>query len=500
MHFNHATLLLLAMIAVTCLHAQTMPQQADDSIVLTQTVSPKYTDKISRRASRIEAKLDKQAAKALSKWKKEEERIKNKLARNDSSMAQQLFGDAAGRYKALEQRLQNGQSAQQYIPTLDTLRSSLKFLQEHPELLAKTKQVKEKLVTAMSKTTGLSDKFQQAEEVRKFLVERKQYLKQQLAKLGAGSYRYAKNLKQLNKQAYYYGEQVREYKSLLKDHKKAERKALELLAKTKLFKDFMRKNSQLASMFRLPGGPDLPQTPSGGGGLPGLQTRAQVNNLIQQQIASGGPNAMAQVQQNMQEAQSQLNALKGKILKAGGNGSSDADMPEGFMPNGQKTKSFLKRIQVGANIQSKKSRGYFPATSDIGLSLGYKLNDRSIIGIGTSYKLGLGKDIRHMKISHQGISLRSFVDWKIKGSFWVSGGYELNYQPDLMNVPGSSPSGGGWEVAYSWQRSGLIGLSKVVSLKTKVLKQTKLQLLWDFLSYGQRPRTQAVMFRIGYTF
>jgi hypothetical protein len=39
----------------------------------------------------------------------------------------------------------------------------------------------------------------------------------------------------------------------LKDHKKAERKAIELLSKTKLFKDFMRKNSMLASLFRLPG-------------------------------------------------------------------------------------------------------------------------------------------------------------------------------------------------------------------------------------------------------
>ena len=52
----------------------------------------------------------------------------------------------------------------------------------------------------------------------------------------------------------------------------------------------------------------------------------------------------------------------------------------------------------------------------------------------------------------------------------------------------------------AWQQSGLIGLSKVLSLKTKFFKKTKLQLLWDFLSYQQVPATKPFLFRIGYTF
>jgi len=35
-------------------------------------------------------------------------------------------------------------------------------------------------------------------------------------------------------------------------------------------------------------------------------------------------------------------------------------------------------------------------------------------------------------------------------------------------------------------------------LKTKFLKKTKMQLLWDFMSYDQKPRTQPIVFRIGY--
>jgi hypothetical protein len=251
----------------------------------------------------------------------------------------------------------------------------------------------------------------------------------------------------------------------------------------------MRKNGMLASLFRT--SPPDPLSPSGrGGGLAGLQTRAQVNALIQTQIAAGGPNAMQQFQQNIQSAQSQLSQLKDKVLKFGG-GSSDAAMPEGFKPNNQKTKSFLQRLEYSTNIQSQKATNYFPVTSDLGLSVGYKLNDKSIIGIGASYKLGLGRGWNNIKFSSEGIGLRSYIDWKIKGSFWISGGYEQN----LISVP-SPRSGEGW----SWQQSGLIGISKVVAMKSKMFKKTKLMLLWDFLSYRQAVRTQPVVFRIGYNF
>ena len=92
----------------------------------------------------------------------------------------------------------------------------------------------------------------------------------------------------MNKTLYYYQAQVAEYKTLLKDHKKAARKGLALLKKTKLFQDFTRRNSQLASLFRLPGDPN---DPNAAASFAGLQTRAQVNGLIQQQIANAGPGA-----------------------------------------------------------------------------------------------------------------------------------------------------------------------------------------------------------------
>ena len=180
------------------------------------------------------------------------------------------------------------------------------------------------------------------------------------------------------------------------------------------------------------------------------------------------------------------------MQQMGTNGGSDLDMPE-YKPNTQKTKSFLKRLEYGTNIQSAKSNYYFPTTTDIALSVGYKLNEKNTIGIGASYKMGWGKDISHINLSSQGIGFRSFMDMKLKGSFYASGGFEYNYQQPFGSIE---------QIKYLsvWQQSGLIGISKIVSLKTKYFKKTKLQLLWDVLSYQQVPRTQAVKFRVGYSF
>lgn len=447
-------------------------------------ISPKFLDNVSSKASRLEQKVDDKTDKVLSNMMKQEQKLKRKLAKVDSLKAQQIFGNIEEKYKSLRERLTGKLSGKKYIPSLDTITTSLKFLQENPQFVSQIKGGEQKVKDALGEVKGLEDKFQQAEEIKKFLKERQQFLKDQLENLGL-----VKQLKKLNKQVYYYAEQVNEYKGILKDHKKAEKKAIELLSKSKLFKDFMRKNSMLASLFRLPGDPSDPLTQAS---LAGLQTRAQVNNLIQQQITSGGPNAQAQFSQNLQAAQSQLNQLKNKVTRQG-KGSSNDIMPEGFKPNNQKSKNFWKRIELGTNTQSQSATNFFPVTTDLGLSLGYKLNDKSIIGVGASYKLGLGRGWNHIKFTNEGAGLRSFVDWKLKKSFWITGGYEMNYKTafeDFYQLRNYT----------AWQRSGLVGLSKVVSVKSKFFKKTKLQVLWDFLSYEQVPKTQPIIFRVGYNF
>jgi hypothetical protein len=473
--------LIAVLICLICLPA--LSQTAGDTIA-TPKISSKYFDAVNKKAENLTRDLDKKSQKVLARMQREEAKLQKKLAKIDSLAANNVFKEAADNYKQLQNKLNGSQSLSRYIPALDTLATSLKFLEQNQEWLSDVKDAKEKLDEASTKLKELQAKLQNAEDIKRFLRERREYLKQQLEKFGL-----AKDLKKINKEVYYYSQQINEYKEILKDPTKIEKKAIELLAKTKLFQDFMRKNSMLASLFRIPGDPTNPTYQAS---LAGLQTRAQINSLIQNQIAASGPNARQAFQQNVQQGQAQLQQLKDRINNWGG-GSSDDIMPDGFKPNNQKTKSFFQRLEYGTDIQTQRATNFFPITSDVGLSIGYKLNDKSIFGFGASYKMGWGSGWNNFQITHQGVGLRSYVDWKIKGSFWISGGYEQNYRAEIKSI----------DQLYNisaWQQSGLLGISKVVSAKSKLFKKTKVQLLWDFLAYRQIPKPNPIVFRVGFHF
>lgn len=459
---------------------------AQDAVDISSVeISPKLFKDISDKAGNLEYKLQRRAAKALLKFQRNQNKLKRKLYKIDSLSANTIFNTAEQRFRKLQDEMKSPKKFTQYIPFLDTLKTSLKFIEQNRGMIVHAKGASSQLNESLAKINGLENQLQKAEDIRQFLKQQRRLLKEELERFG-----FAKQLKKLNKDVYYYGEQVKEYKTIISDKKRRERKAIELLSKTRPFQDFMKKNSMLSTLFRMP--VEDQADPAYLQSLAGLQTRVQVNQLIQQQIAAGGPNALQQVQNNIQQAQSELQQLKDKIKSKGGSDSHDEDAPD-FRPNDQKVKSFLKRLEVGSNMQTQKSNWFFPVTSDIGLSLGYKLSDKSIIGVGASYKIGWGKSFRQIRMTHEGAGLRSFVDYNIRKTFWLSGGIEMNYRADINSIEQLKH-------LNAWQQSGLVGFSKKLSVDTKFFKSTKMQLLWDFLSYRQMPRSQPIVFRIGYAF
>lgn len=444
---------------------------------------------LDKKTATLQSKIEKQTEKYLNKLQKQETKLKRKLWRKDSLKAKEIFGDVEKRYTDLKNTSDsNSKYSLVYSGHLDSLSTALNFLNkknftDNPEL--------QKLLAQYG---NLQSKLNATEQIRKQLQQRQQQLRQQFEKLGM-----VKALKQFRKQVYYYQAQIKGYKQLFEDPSKLEAKLMELVLKLPQFKGFFAKNSMLASLFALPGSP-FPTSLNGGAGgsLQGLQTRAMVNQSLIDRFGSG-TNVTQQLQQNVQSAQSQLNELKNKAgsFTSGSFGNGDAEIPN-FKANSQKTKSFFEKLEYGTNVQSQRARYFFPVTSDIGLSLGYRINDKSIIGIGASYKIGWGRSWDNIKITHQGIGLRSYLDWKIPspvggagGGLYISGGYEQNYRNMINSIDQLRN--------YSaWQRSGLIGVSK----KYKISKKMKgeMRLMWDFLSYQQVPTAQTMLFRIGYTF
>ena len=448
-----------------------------------QQVPVKYItaveNKIDKYSNRITNKTEKTLAK-LSRW---ENKIKNILDKTSPETSQKLFGNNATTFGSLLKKLQEGKAITEgyktkYNEYRDKLTTNIKYLETQKENL--DKNLIQPINTAKKKLSELEEDVANTEAVEAFIKERKKQLVNEAVKyIGKSKY-----LTKIDKESYYYIETLRNYKELFNDKKKAEELGLKILNKIPGFNDFIEQNSILASLFRAPNNGGDPQS------LAGLQTRASMEALMQTRIAAGGPNAQQEISKNLQNAQSYLNQVKDKIMKAGG-GNSDMEIPN-FKPNQQKTKMFLQRLEFGSNFQFAKNTSLLPTVADIALSVGYKINDKSIAGIGASYKMGLGS-IQRISITHQGIGLRSFIDWKLKKQFFISGGFEMNHLATFKNLTQLKNYD-------QWQQSGLIGLTKKMPIKTKWTKGAKLQILYDFLAKQHAPVSQPIIFRTGYNF
>lgn len=474
---NPRLMILTALICISaCGYAQ-----IDSTIESLQKVPAKYLssidNKIDKYSNRITGKTEKTLTK-LSRW---ETKIKSLLEQVSPETAQKLFGNNQLTFSGALQKLKEGKSViegykTKYNDYRDKLTTNLKYLEQQKDKL--NKNLIQPISTTKKKLADLEEDVSNTEAVEQFIKERrKQLLNEAVKYLGKSKY-----LTKIDKESYYYIETIRNYKELFSDKKKAEELAMKVLNKIPGFSKFVQDNSILAQLF------GSPNSPASMASLQGLQTRASVNTLIQGQIAAGGPNALQSMQQNFQQAQAELSKLKDKVMQIGGS-SSDANIPN-FKPNSQKSKTFLQRLEYGSNFQFAKNNNFVPTVADIALSVGYKLNDKSVIGIGASYKMGLGS-LQRLSITHQGIGIRSFIDWKLKWQMFVTGGFEMNYNAQFKNISQL-------QSFNSWQEAGLVGLTKKINVKTKFFKGTSVQLLYDMLYRQHNPVSQPILLRMGY--
>ena len=459
-------------------------------------VSSKAISGLQKQYGNLQARLSKQSAKLLSRMQSRENKLRRKLARTDTTKAQQVFtDDVQQQYASLQTKLADTTSAlkrfplKEYVPGLDSMQTSLNFLLKNKNLPTDKLQQLQELST---KLKGLEGQLQKANDIQSFVREREADLRNQLLNTGLG-----KQLTGINKQVYYYQAQLSQYKEMLNNKEKLKEKILETVRSLPAFQKFWQKNSYLAALFPMPANLGTPQA------LAGLQTRASIQNLVAQRVGTGGGagvNPQQYFQGQVDAAQGELSKLKDKLSQLGTNsGSSDMTMPD-FKPNEQKAKSFLKRLEYGFNIQNESSHYYLPVMSDFALTIGYKMSDTKRFGFGASYKMGWGSSLKNIHLSSQGIGLRSYVDIKSpiksKGIFfsglWVSGGFEYNYLSTFRNLQELKNN------IDIWQRSALFGLSKKYKIGKK--KEGNMQLLYDFLHNRETPPSQAIKFRIGYTF
>jgi chromosome segregation ATPase len=245
--------------------------------------------RIQDKVSGIDQRLTQQTEKYLKKMARREARIQKKLSGIDSAAAGNLFSNSSAQYAALLKKIKTDSSGKtalkgEYQPYTDSLQTSLAFLQQNPQLLSNTggktpQQLQSQLQNATGELQQLQTRLGNADEIETYVSQRKQQIKECLSRytnLPAGL---SKEYQGLTQDMYYYRQQVQQYKQLLNDPDKMEKKALGLLSQTPAFQDFMKTHSQLAGLFGLPGNASN-VNPSTMAALTGLQTRDQLQQTI----------------------------------------------------------------------------------------------------------------------------------------------------------------------------------------------------------------------------
>jgi hypothetical protein len=487
---------ILGFLAIFCAmpilcHSQDQTGDANASLDKITNFPNKLFNKISGHTATLERRLERQTERYLTRMARSEEKLKASLYRTDSAKAAALYPqDPRQQYAMLLQKFRQDSSkvftsmGPEYLRYADSTQGVLGFLNKNPSLVAANPAIKVKMQGALANFQQLQAKLQYADVIKQYVQTRKAQIQQALSSYNHLQPEISKALSGYKQQTYYYADQVRAYRAMLNDPGKMMQTALVLLNKVPAFSGWMKQNGFLAGLAGVPAGYGTEQ------GMIGLQTREQVMAMIRTKIGQGGPNAAASLQNSLNTAQQDISKLQNKLNALGG-GSGGMDMPD-FKVNDQHSKTFLSRLEYGFNLQTTRASNYFPVYTDLGLSLGYNLGHQNSLGVGASFKIGWGTDWQHVALSGQGVGLRSWADIHLKKSFSLAGGYELNYVQPFSAFKDISK-------LAEWTQSGLIGITKTVSMKSTVLKKTQVSFLWDFLSYYQVPQRPPVLFRLGYS-
>ena len=270
-------------------------RSSDSSISEIQDLPSKYYSKVDKKLSLVNDQLTKKSIKYLAKFQRQEQKLQRRLQQLNPDL---VVTDATQKYQELSQKIKSKTSGLakivggEYNPYMDSLGTSLSFLKQF-------NSTSEKAGSPLKSFDLLQSNLQESEKIKAFIADRKNQIKELLSQYtrlpGGLKNEYAK----LNKTAYYYSAQVKEYKEMLKDPDKIEKKALSILSQIPAFQKFMKDHSLLGNLFGIPANYGTAQA------LQGLQTTSQVQQLITRRIGSG-PNAVAMLQSQMQAAQGEL--------------------------------------------------------------------------------------------------------------------------------------------------------------------------------------------------
>lgn len=390
-----------------------------------QKQSVKYIDLRLSKINKLYKQQDRQIKKALKRLSKKEKRLRAKYKKQDSLLKVKLrrsvgydsLQSVYANKKANAGKVKLRRSVHKGLDSLSTIQSyANKKLR-----LAKDKGLinsTNSLPNTSSQIDGLKSKLAVQQEMQGLISQYSNQFKNAFGSIGNKA-----DLKGLNKELFYYKQKIKAFKNIANEPERLEELALEYLKGTKGFESALsngvrKQSSQGAVSMQGMKPEDLERM--------GFQTkrsvRKQLNkkfNLKQPEKLKAFKNKIAKAKQEFNKLKTQKSQLK-KQLEEG--------KKEGFKPNPMRGLPFSKRIEKNFNWQVKGVANGEPAKVDFGGQIGFKHTQRLTYNLLAGTSVGLGENIRNIKITYQGFRTGVNLDWK-----WIWGvsgqiGYEILFK------------------------------------------------------------------------
>jgi len=283
-------------------------------------------------------------------------------------------------------------------------------------------------------------------------------------------------LTSIEKQVYYAKQKMSVFKQMEDDPSMAEDKAMEYLQGTEGFDKYMDKATAGPNSMQNLG----PDATSAALQKMGLQTKQQVQSALQQRFGSnlsGLSQKMGDQIKAFQDKTQDLNNAKQTLqsLKQ----IKDIHKPS-FKINKMRGLPFWKRIEKQYNFQTTRAivDGQ-PAILQLSAMAGYRQSPRLTYGLGLVEATGLGQSWTNLRLSFQGLGLRSYASWQWQYGIGAYAGYERLYKQAAFSAGSAVPDTltPSPHSTASYSESVLIGLTKTYHINSKWNGQV--QLLYD---------------------
>ena len=278
----------------------------------------------------------------------------------------------------------------------------------------------------------------------------------------------------VEKNVFYGRQKIKALKDIVDEPSKVEEKAFEYLEGTEGFENAMDGIGQSSrSMHGMPN-----NTSSSELEKMGFQTKQQVQNSLKEKFGSNLSGVSQKTGNQIKQFSDKGEAIAKKV-KEGENNISDSkkiikdvkstDRPS-FNINPMRGRLFRQRIEKQYNWQTTRATIENPALLEASVLAGFKHTPSLTYGLGLATSVGLGSGWSKVKISFEGIGLRSYIHWQWQYGIGAYAGYERMFKCDaLANTKQTSPESFSPSVHNTghYSESIVLGLTKQYNINTK---------------------------------